>query len=111
MSVLLCLCTCPDAATARSLAERLVDERLCACVNLLPGVLSIYHWQGRREQAQETVLLIKTTTDAWPRLQQRVQALHLYSVPELVALPVERGLPAYLDWICAETAPSGGTSA
>lgn len=106
MSVLLCLCTCPDAATARSLAERLVDERLCACVNLLPGAVSIYRWQGQREEAQETVLMIKTTTQAWPRLQQRVQALHPHDVPELIAVPVEHGLPAYLQWVRSESGPA-----
>lgn len=100
---LLCLCTCPDADTARAIADRLVEERLCACVNLLPGAQSIYRWQGAVERAQEVLMLIKTTQTRYAALEQRLAALHPYSVPEIIALPIHAGLPAYLQWLDEQT--------
>lgn len=98
-TVLLCLCTCPDAESAARLAEALVDERLAACVNRLPGVLSSYRWQGELRTDGEELLLIKTTTARFEALQARLLALHPYELPELIALPIEQGLAAYLDWV------------
>ncbi len=103
MSALLCLCTCPDADAANAIAERLLQERLCACVNLLPQVQSIYRWQGAVERAQEVLMLIKTTQARYAALEQRIAALHPYSVPEVIALPIQAGLPAYLQWLAEET--------
>lgn len=103
MTVLLCLCTVPDIATARRLADALVEERLAACVSLLPGLVSVYRWQGRVEHADEVQLLIKTTRTCLPALQDRIVALDPHELPELVAVEAAGGLPAYLAWVVSET--------
>jgi periplasmic divalent cation tolerance protein len=97
--VLLCYCTCPDAASAQAIAGTLVGERLAACVNRLPGVASTYRWQGEVTTDSEELLLIKTTAACFEALKARLLALHPYELPELVAVPVERGHAAYLDWV------------
>ena len=106
VAVLACTCTCPDLATAQRLAEALVDERLAACVQLLPGLRSVYRWQGGVERADE-VLLVKTTSERLEALAERVLALHPYELPELLAVEAAGGLPDYLDWVAAQTRPSG----
>lgn len=103
-AVRLCLCTCPDRAGAEAIAQALVEERLAACVNLLPGVTSIYRWDGRIERAEEIQLLIKTSAARLPALAERLRALHPYDVPELIALEAVGGLSEYLNWVAAETA-------
>jgi periplasmic divalent cation tolerance protein len=103
-AILLCLCTCPDAASAQQLAETLVGERLAACVNRLPGVFSTYRWQGKVSTEGEELLLIKTTAARFEALKARLLELHPYEVPELIALPVEHGHAAYLDWVRANAA-------
>lgn len=110
MSIALCFCTCPDEATAASIARALVGERLAACVNILPAVRSVYRWQGRVEEAGETLLLAKTTDARLAALRERVLALHPYELPEVVAVEVASGLPAYLDWIAAETSAAADTA-
>ncbi|MCA0394997.1 MAG: divalent-cation tolerance protein CutA [Proteobacteria bacterium] len=105
MTALLCLCTCPDAGTAERIATSLVGERLAACVNVLPGMTSVYRWQGKVEQAGEWLLLAKTTRDRLDALSARVVALHPYELPEVLAVEATGGLPAYLDWIAANTRP------
>lgn len=105
MPALLCLSTAPDLATARMLADVLVGERLAACVNLLPGLQSVYRWQGRVESGNEVLLLIKTTRTCLPALQERIVALHPYELPEVLAVEAAGGLPAYLDWVAAQTRP------
>lgn len=100
MSVpLLALCTCPDSDSAARIARTLVDERLAACVSRLPGATSTYRWEGRVEEDNEVLLLIKTTAERFPVLRERLPALHAYDVPELIAVSIEDGLPAYLDWL------------
>ena len=101
--VLLCLTTCPDPATARRIADALVEEGLAACVNVLGPVESVYRWQGAIERAGEVQLLIKTTGARFDALQARLAALHPYDVPELLAFRAERGAPDYLAWIAAQT--------
>ncbi len=96
---LLALTTCPDTESARRIAHALVDERLAACVNRLLGVTSVYRWQGRTQEDAEILLLMKTTRARLPALRDRLAALHPYAVPELIAVPVTDGLPAYLDWL------------
>lgn len=81
------------------MARTLVDERLAACANLVPGVTSTYWWQGKIEEASETLLVLKTRQDLLERLVARVKTLHSYIVPEVIALPVVGGNPAYLEWI------------
>jgi periplasmic divalent cation tolerance protein len=95
----LVLCTCPDANTARRIAEHLIDARLAACVNILPGILSVYHWQGKRESTQEQLLLIKTTAAAYAQLEQAIVEQHPYELPEVITVSIENGLTHYLAWI------------
>ncbi|MFC5742684.1 divalent-cation tolerance protein CutA [Dyella tabacisoli] len=100
-TVLLCYCTCPDAASAQMLADALVGESLAACVNQLTGVVSTYRWQGAVTTDSEILLLIKTTAARFEALKTRLLQLHPYELPELIAVPVERGHTAYLDWVRA----------
>ncbi len=104
----LAFCSCPDAATASRIAGALVDERLAACVSVLPSVQSVYRWQGAVERADEVQLLIKTTVARMPALAERIVALHPYELPEVVAVEAVAGLPAYLEWISAQVAPDAG---
>lgn len=104
MDALVCLCTCPGADVAARIARALVEERLAACVNVLPGVRSVYRWQGAVEEADEVLLVAKTTRAALPALRARLPALHPYELPELVAVEVADGLPAYLRWIADNVA-------
>lgn len=100
----LVFCTCPDQATAQNIAEQLVDKRLAACVNILPGITSIYQWQGKRETAQEHLLLIKTSNEVYETLEQTLTELHPYELPEIIAVTLERGSAAYLDWMSQQVA-------
>lgn len=102
-SIHLVLSTCPDTVSAERIARTLVEERLAACVTRLPGAYSVYRWQGELEQAQEIQLLIKTRGELLPAVLSRLQALHPYDLPEAVAIRASDGLPAYLDWVRAET--------
>lgn len=98
-AVLLCYCSCPDAASAHALAEAVVGEGLAACVNHLPGIRSTYRWKGEVTTDSEELLLIKTTEARFPALKERILALHPYELPELIAVPVVQGHQAYLDWV------------
>ncbi len=95
----LILCTCPDRGCAENLANTVIEQRLAACVNILPGVSSVYRWQGKLESSDEILLLIKTHNHAYPDLEQLIRQLHPYELPEIIAVPIENGLPAYLNWI------------
>ena len=108
MPVVIAFCTCPDPDSAARIAGTLVEERLAACVSRLPGVASTYRWQGQIEQADETLLMIKTTAERLPAVQRRLLQLHPYELPELVAVEAAGGLPAYLDWVVAETRADEG---
>jgi len=103
MTVLICHCTCPDEATAATIASALVEERLAACASVQPGVASVYRWQGRVEQAREALLLAKTTPARLDALVARIQALHPYELPEILAVEAVGGSAAYLGWIADET--------
>lgn len=100
---LMILVNVPDEATAHLMARSLVEGRVAACINILPGVRSVYRWQGKIEEAQEVTLLIKTTQARYVDLEAAVKAAHPYDVPELIALPIVAGLPEYLSWIAKET--------
>ena len=104
MDALLVITNLPDAETARALAARLVGERLAACVNILPPCHSVYRWEGRTEQAEEVPLLIKTDADRYAALEEAIRAHHPYELPEIVAVRIDGGLPAYLAWVTEETA-------
>lgn len=103
MEPLLVLTNSVDVASAEKLARALVESGAAACVNLLPACRSIYRWQGAVETAAEIPLLIKTTRAAYPRVEEIVRAQHPYDVPELIALSITQGLPAYLEWLATET--------
>jgi periplasmic divalent cation tolerance protein len=87
------------------IARALVEEKLAACVNLVKGIRSLYMWEGRLNDEQETLLLIKTQGSIFPRLKDRVSQLHPYQVPEIIALPVIDGSPSYLKWVAQMTMP------
>ena len=93
--------TCPDIKTAQALASILVQARLAACVNIIPAIRSIYEWEGKIENEEESLLLIKSREDHYPALEQAIVKHHPYEVPEILALPIEKGLPAYLGWLDA----------
>ncbi len=99
MDPIVVLITASTPEEAERIAGALVSERLAACANLLPGVASTYRWQGAVERAAETLLIVKTTRERLEALTERVRALHSYTVPEVVALPVVGGNPAYLRWV------------
>jgi periplasmic divalent cation tolerance protein len=92
-------CTCPDETSARQLADALVDAGLAACVNILPGILSVYRWEGKREHAREHLLAIKSLRAAYPQLEDTIVRLHPYELPEVIAVPITQGLAGYLAWI------------
>ena len=93
------LCTVPDHDKAETIADTLVTERLAACINIVPGVTSIYRWKDVIERDQELLLLIKTSLTAWPRLEERIRSLHPYELPEIIAVPVSKGQADYLTWL------------
>ena len=93
------LTTTKDSAEAERIAKRLVDERLAACVNVLPNISSTYRWKGKVEHAREVLLFIKTSREKLDRLMAKVKELHSYEVPEILALPIESGSQEYLKWL------------
>jgi periplasmic divalent cation tolerance protein len=104
LRILVVLVTCPDRRTAQTIGRTLVEERLAACANVVPGLTSIYRWQGRICRDSEVLVLLKTRRSCFPTLARRVRQLHPYSVPEIVALPVVLGSPTYLAWVAESTA-------
>jgi periplasmic divalent cation tolerance protein len=103
--VLLVMTTLPDAAAAQAIARELVERRLAACVSIQSSCRSVYRWQGAVEASEEVPVLIKTTSGRYPELQATLQALHPYTLPEIIAWPVVQGLPGYLDWVRSEAIP------
>jgi len=101
--VLLVFTSLPDEPAAQQLARHLVDSRLAACVSVLAPCTSTYRWHGAIEQAAEVPVVIKTTTRRYAELESELRARHPYELPEIVAVPLARGLPAYLEWVAAET--------
>ena len=102
---LVVLVTTPTPERAAELARALVEERLAACGNVVPGLRSIYRWEGKVQDDAEALLLLKTTRARFEALRERVLALHPYEVPEVIALPVEAGSARYLAWIASATGP------
>ena len=96
-------CTCPDGATAEKLAGDLLENRLAACVNILPEIRSIYRWKGEAARDREVLMLIKTPERAYAALERWLQEHHPYDVPEVLAVPVQAGSPDYLAWVSEET--------
>jgi len=102
MSVVVVLSTFPSAEKAAEIARVLVDERLCACVNLVPAVRSIYRWQGAVRDDAEVLAIVKTTAERVQALRDRLIALHPYELPEVLVLPVTEGHAPYLAWVTGE---------
>jgi periplasmic divalent cation tolerance protein len=98
---LIIYCTCPDQVVAERIATALVSERLAACVNIVPGITSIYRWQGDVHSDPELLLIIKARGDVYPALEARIRTLHAYDVPEIIALPIQQGSGDYLAWLDA----------
>jgi periplasmic divalent cation tolerance protein len=98
----------PDHASAVKLARALVEQRLAACVNVLAGCVSVYRWKGSVETAQEVPVLIKTRAALYSDVERAIRENHPYELPEIIAVPVGRGLAEYLDWVAAETTISIG---
>ena len=103
METILVISTLPDREQAEKLAHALIEQQLAACVNILPTVTSVYRWQGKVETANETIILIKTTMARYPAVEAAIKAQHPYELPEIIAVPVSTGLPAYLEWVRTET--------
>ncbi len=102
---LLIMTQTPDLGTAQTISEALLNARVAACVSIMPQVMSRYVWEGKLEAAEEWPLLIKTTQACYEELEQIIVSLHPYQVPEIIALPISQGLPAYLQWLTQSTQP------
>ena len=105
MTALLVLTNLPDRAAAERIGDLLVEKRLAACVNILAPCRSVYRWKGEVQHDEEHPMLIKTTHERYGALEQALREGHPYELPEIIAVPIERGLPAYLEWVAAETKP------
>ena len=103
MKPLLVLTNVPDNAVAERVARALIDAHAAACVNILSQCRSVYRWQDAVEANTEVPLLIKTTAEAYPRVDRILRECHPYAVPEIIAVPIEHGLPEYLAWVATET--------
>jgi periplasmic divalent cation tolerance protein len=103
MSALLVLTNVPDRAAAERLADALVEKHVAACINILAPCRSVFRWQGALQHEEEHPVLIKTTREAYAALEAEIRAQHPYELPEIIAVPIERGLPASLDWVADET--------
>jgi periplasmic divalent cation tolerance protein len=103
MSAILVLCCCPDEAVGERIGSALVEERLAACVNRISGIASTYRWQGKVERERECLLLIKTSSERFDALRERIVALHPYELPEVIAVDIALGHAPYMAWIATET--------
>ena len=99
MDILIVLCTFPNPDMARQIGTVLVEAQLAACVNLCPGVRSIYRWQGKVESEEEVLAIIKTTRDCYNALESKLKELHPYETPEIIALPAEKVQAEYARWV------------
>jgi periplasmic divalent cation tolerance protein len=102
--VIAVLVTCPNRQVGERIGRALVEERLAACVNIVPGLTSIYRWQGKLCRDREVLLIIKTRRTRFPGMARRIASLHPYSVPEILAVPIARGNSPYLAWVRESTA-------
>lgn len=103
MSALLVISTFPDAETARQIGTALIQGQLAACVNIVPGIESIFRWKGSLDEGPEVLALIKTSTEAYPALEAELIRLHPYDLPEVIAVDIAAGSEAYLEWIARAT--------
>lgn len=99
------LSTCPNMDIATEIADTLVEDGLAACVNIVPGLVSVYRWKGETHRDREWLLIMKTTRQAWRKLEETVLRLHPDELPEIIAVPVSSGLNDYLAWVTYQTSP------
>ena len=99
MSAIIIYCTCPDIETADRISRLAIRQHMAACVNQLPGITSVYEWDGKIQQNQEVLLIIKSTQERFDAIQNLIREEHPYELPELIAVPITQGLPDYLEWI------------
>jgi len=99
MSAIIIYCTCPDIEIADKISRSLIRQHMAACVNQINGVTSIYEWNGKIEHGNEVLLLIKSTMARFDAIETLIRQEHPYELPELVAVPITKGMPEYLDWI------------
>ncbi|MCL4800692.1 MAG: divalent cation tolerance protein CutA [Burkholderiales bacterium] len=104
--ILLVITNLPDRASAEALAAALIERRVAACANVMSPCRSVYRWEGAVEHTEEHPVLAKTPADRFDALQKVIRELHPYELPEIIAVGVDAGLPAYLDWVAAETRPA-----
>ena len=102
------LCTCGSAEEAERISGGLVEAKVAACANIVPGLTSVYRWKGALERSSEWLLIIKSRRELFPRLRAEIEKLHSYEVPEIIALPLAAGDAAYLNWIGAQLGRSAG---
>ncbi|NLO81148.1 MAG: divalent-cation tolerance protein CutA [Xanthomonadaceae bacterium] len=102
-SHLVLLCTCPTMEAAQEIASTLVEDGAAACVNIVTGLTSVYRWQGETRNDSELLLVVKTTAAAYRRAEETIQRLHPYELPEIIAVPVVKGLSDYLHWVTLQT--------
>jgi periplasmic divalent cation tolerance protein len=95
----LIMCTCPDISNAKLIAKHLIQEKLAACVNIIPNVISVYRWQDNIECDEEIQLIIKTQTDKFNEVASEIKRLHRYDTPEIIAMNIQQGDNSYLNWI------------
>ncbi len=105
MTAIFVYVTTPSEIEAKAIANAVVADRLAACANIIPGMKSVYHWEGKIEEAQETVVIFKTRATLFQAVEARVKELHKFAAPCIVALPLVAGNQPYLDWLLAETKP------
>jgi periplasmic divalent cation tolerance protein len=95
--------TCPHQKEGQRIGKILVSEKLAACVNIIPGLVSIFNWEGKLNQEKEILLIVKTRSSCFQKLEKRVRQIHSYSVPEVIGLPIVKGSKAYINWLVAMT--------
>ena len=100
---ILVLSTFPASIPVKDIAEILVNEKLAACINIIPEVQSVFRWKDKVDNAPENILIIKTTLNLYDILERRIKELHPYELPEIIAVPIEKGLTEYLDWVSENT--------
>lgn len=93
------LCTCPDAKSAESIADNLVENQLAACVNIVSGMTSVYRWKGKIEKSQELLLIVKSKSAVFSTVKNAILKIHPYELPEIISIPLQNGYSDYLSWI------------
>ena len=101
--VLVILVTAVNQEEARRIGKGMVDAKLAACANIIPGIQSIYRWKGKVVKAQEVLIILKSTRPRYRALEKAIKAMHTYETPEIIALPVKEGLDRYIGWVRSET--------